>query len=433
MCRERAGWLMRRCSAARDTVPSSATATNVRRRLRSMSACLSPIRMSDQKTYVLDARRGAGHSVPHQGPHEEATHGQHMSLSGSATDEQGWVADVGGAPHRIVRGPARRPRRHHCRVEPDHCRDAAGGEGGDRPGPQPRLCDGARRDVRRRERHRAPLSPLRRRPRGGIRRVARRRGRRRRAHGARGALSAAPGDARRRAGGGVGPDPGRPGEDRWRGARRRGGKDDARAAPKRRDEREGPVCTGKRPGRIPAARERESDRRAVGGGDAVHAEEHTGVPLPGSAPAGERALRPGLQRGQGRGRAEQRATHGGADRHRDPVGAYEPDHVQRHAARHAGAQAEEHRRAGSGVCAAEHGWVGRAHRRAGGRSTGSCSGVRRRPFATRTPTATRRPPPIRPGRACAHRSPHTPNIPPVMRSSRAWRRRCCASSSVPIG
>ena len=41
------------------------------------------------------------------------------------------------------------------------------------------------------------------------------------------------------------PDPGRPGEDRWRGARRRGGKDDARAAPKRRDEREGPVCTGK--------------------------------------------------------------------------------------------------------------------------------------------------------------------------------------------
>ena len=39
-------------------------------------------------------------------------------------------------------------------------------------------------------------------------------------------------------------DPGRPGEDRWRGARRRGGKGDAGAAPQRRDEREGPLCTG---------------------------------------------------------------------------------------------------------------------------------------------------------------------------------------------
>ena len=69
----------------------------------------------------------------------------------------------------------------------------------------------------------------------------------------------------------VGPEPGRPGEEGWRGTQRRGGQDDARAAPKRRDEREGPVCTGQRPRRIRAARERESDRRA---GSCVCAAEH---------------------------------------------------------------------------------------------------------------------------------------------------------------
>ena len=33
-------------------------------------------------------------------------------------------------------------------------------------------------------------------------------------------------------------------------------------------------------------------------------------------------------------------------------------------------------------------------------------------------------------RVCVHRSPRTRNTLPVMRSSRAWPRRCCAISSV---
>ena len=93
------------------------------------------------------------------------------------------------------------------------------------------------------------------------------------------------------------------------------------------------------------------------------------------------------------------------------VAAYEPDHLQRHAARNAGAQAEEHCRAGAGVCAAEHGRVGRVHCRAGATNTCSCSGVRRRRSATPTPTATMQRPPTRPGRACVHPFPAHPEYP----------------------
>src|SRR5262245_31562173 len=56
ICRERADWLTCRRNPAFETVPNSATATNVRRRLRSMVPCLSLIRIRIQKDYALDAR-----------------------------------------------------------------------------------------------------------------------------------------------------------------------------------------------------------------------------------------------------------------------------------------------------------------------------------------------------------------------------------------
>ena len=170
--------------------------------------------MNGQKTYVLDGGvtrvisslmnvvKNDVTSDEHDGRderHEEAIHDQRMSLSDTPKSKQSWVADVVRARHRAARGHARRPRGHHSRVEPYHCTDAADGQGWDRPGPQPRLCDGARSDVRRRECRRTPLSTVRRRPRGCLRRVAGCRGRRRRPRGAPGALPAAPGGARRRA------------------------------------------------------------------------------------------------------------------------------------------------------------------------------------------------------------------------------------------
>src|SRR5260370_38263309 len=52
ICRERADWLMCRRNAAFETVPRSATATNVRRRLRSMSLFISNLHKKTEELCI---------------------------------------------------------------------------------------------------------------------------------------------------------------------------------------------------------------------------------------------------------------------------------------------------------------------------------------------------------------------------------------------
>src|SRR5215216_2270036 len=53
ICRDSADWLMRRRNAALETVPRSVTATNVRRRLRSIPRLISKLHKG-QTNYALD-------------------------------------------------------------------------------------------------------------------------------------------------------------------------------------------------------------------------------------------------------------------------------------------------------------------------------------------------------------------------------------------
>ena len=225
---------------------------------------------------------------------------------------------------------------------------------------------------------------------------------------------------RRRAGGIVGQDPGRSGQGRWRGARQGGGREDARAAPQRQDEREG-LLSHRKAARAYSSCPRTRVRSARTGDRLRRSRSRTYRTSASRARHRWRASATLEEFNEVKAVGAKNSTQRTAEQTAiallwqptSPI-TYNamlramPELKQKSIVEQARVFALLNMAASDAL-----------HCRAGATNTCSCSGVRRRRSATPTAMGTMQRPPTRPGRACSHRSLHTPNIPPVMRSLRA--------------